>query len=134
MLLSWTSRGTYRSVTRPPPDLALRSSHQRDYASNEVVRLVVSDPAVRRFMAKFACGHLLENVEGSDMIPCQLRVRLSFDESSLPVHNLWSGLILHHSIEDKGLQYMQFNYEAFRNSLMYVCCLPLLCSNLMPYA
>ncbi len=97
----------------------------QDYAWNEVIRLVVSDPAIRRIMAEcnLASGHLLSNNRYDDRI-CQRRARLSVGDSSLGVHIVWSGLLLLRSQSppsvDKVLQYMQSNYQALRDSLMSV--------------
>lgn len=105
------------------------SSHVQCYASSEVIRLVVGDPAIRTSMqeCRFADGIISANVEGSETMICQRRARLSFDDSSLQVHNLWTGLLLLRlsspPITDEVSRYAQLNYEAFRDSMTYVCCL-----------
>jgi len=52
---------------------------------------------------------------------CQRRVRLSLDDASLRVHNLWSGLLRLHSRFPPNVvevpQYMQSNYDALGDSL-----------------
>ncbi len=95
----------------------------QDYASNEVVRLVITDPVIRRSMDRchIADEILLENAEGSEEMTCQRRALLCFSDSGWRVHNLWSGLLEFRSqnppILDEVAQYIHANYDALSDSL-----------------